>query len=85
MLRRKFLSQSLKGSLMSLSSLEGKELIAWQRPHYYQLAVCDYDDRVLVIIHLHGANDVINAMVPLDQFTDYQTHRPVLFTSPKVL
>ncbi len=37
---------------------------------------CDIDDRVLVIIYLAGANDIINTAVPLNHYTAYQNERP---------
>ena len=77
MLRRKFISQSFKGSLIPFF-IGGKGVNSLAKASLLPAAVCDYDDRVLVIIHLMGANDVINAMVPMDQFTAYQTHRPTI-------
>lgn len=40
---------------------------------------CDYTDRVLVIIYLAGANDIINSAVPLNQFSTYVNERPNIY------
>ncbi len=40
---------------------------------------CDPTDRVMVIVHLNGANDFINTFVPLNQHSTYAGHRPNLY------
>ncbi|MEM6805838.1 MAG: hypothetical protein AAF696_30855, partial [Bacteroidota bacterium] len=75
MQRRKFIGQSLKASMVPFI-IGGKGLNSLGKASLLPAGVCDYDDRVLIIIHLHGANDIINASVPLSQFSTYQAHRP---------
>lgn len=41
-----------------------------------QLASAACEDRVLVLIQLHGGNDGLNTIVPLDQYSLYQSVRP---------
>ncbi len=41
-------------------------------------STCSFDDRVLVIIYLAGANDIINTAVPLNQFGQYEQNRPTI-------
>jgi len=38
-------------------------------------STCNYDDRVLVIVYLAGANDIINTAVPLNHFDEYNDIR----------
>ena len=38
----------------------------------------DIEDRVLVVIHLNGANDGLNTLVPLAQYDAYANARPTL-------
>ncbi len=42
-------------------------------------SACDVDDRVLVMIYLAGANDIINTAVPLNHFAAYANLRPDLY------
>ncbi|MEL7123868.1 MAG: DUF1501 domain-containing protein, partial [Bacteroidota bacterium] len=37
--------------------------------------MCDYSDRVLVILYLAGANDIVNTAVPLNQLSAYASNR----------
>lgn len=39
---------------------------------------CPDDDRILVIVYLAGANDIINMAVPLNHVSSYETERPLI-------
>ena len=41
-----------------------------------QMASASTNDKVLVIIQLHGGNDGLNTIIPIDQYTDYLDLRP---------
>lgn len=41
-----------------------------------RLAAASCEDRVLVLIQLHGGNDGLNTLVPMDQYSLYQSLRP---------
>lgn len=38
----------------------------------------DVSDRVLVIIQMHGGNDGLNMLIPIDQYATYKNLRPVI-------
>jgi len=44
-------------------------------------STCSFDDRVLVIIYLAGANDIINTAVPLNDLSEYNDIRSVIALS----
>jgi len=46
---------------------------------------CTFDDRILVIVYLAGANDVINMAVPLNHYGAYTTERPLIHLEQNVL
>lgn len=71
MKRRSFLSHSLKGALVPFF-MSGSGMARMARATFLPAGVCAYDDRVLVVIHLNGANDIINSTVPLSQFGQYR-------------
>ncbi len=77
MKRRKFLKTGLTTAVapVFLNGLGYTKLGASVMP----TAVCDYTDRTLVIVYLAGANDVINAMVPMNHLGSYQTERPDIY------
>ncbi len=74
MKRRKFLKSGLVAGLTPLfvNGYAMNSLSASMIP----ASACDIDDRVLVIVYLGGANDAINAAVPLNQFGEYRDARP---------
>ncbi len=41
-----------------------------------QLAATSTNDRVLVLIQLHGGNDGLNTIIPIDQYAEYYQLRP---------
>ncbi len=78
MKRRKFLNISktaAAGTFMlnglSVSSLSASPLL---RPFLINPSLVE--DRILVMIQLHGGNDGLNAMLPIAQYADYQAARP---------
>lgn len=76
MKRRDFIQNSFSGVMapIFLNSLGLRSLSGTVQP----ASTCSYDDRVLVIIYLAGANDIINTTVPLNHLGRYQTLRPSL-------
>ncbi|MFK7969770.1 MAG: DUF1501 domain-containing protein [Bacteroidia bacterium] len=43
-----------------------------------QLTCSEVNDRVLVLIQLHGGNDGLNTIIPVDQYSSYRNYRPNL-------
>jgi len=41
-----------------------------------QMAMTSDNDKVLVIVQLHGGNDGLNTLIPIGQYTEYQNIRP---------
>ncbi len=83
MKRRKFIKAGLTTAVapVFLNGFGFKTLGASVMP----TAVCDYTDRVLVIVYLAGANDIINALVPVNHFGSYQTERPDIYMPQNAL
>lgn len=69
MKRREFVNNGLNGVLapIFLNGFNFKQLSGTVQP----AGTCSFDDRVLVIVYLAGANDIINTAVPLNQWSDY--------------
>lgn len=44
----------------------------------YRLAASSDNDKVLILIQLHGGNDGLNTVIPVDQYADYYQLRPNL-------
>ncbi len=74
MKRRKFIRTGLAGAVAPVF-LNGFGFQAFGAS-VMPTATCDYSDRTLVIIYLAGANDIINATVPMNHYTAYQNERP---------
>ena len=49
-----------------------------QNAPLHRLAAASNNDRVLVLIQLHGGNDGLNTIIPIDQYADYYQLRPNL-------
>lgn len=75
--RRNFIANSLKGAVVPL--FMGGSGLARATASFLPAGVCNYNGRTLVVIHLIGANDVINSAVPLSQFGEYQAQRPTIY------
>ncbi len=73
MKRRRFLRNSLlTGTVMSLGGLPVKMLA---RNRFTQMANQSTNDRVLVILQLHGGNDGLNSLIPIDEYDLYYSRR----------
>src|SRR5690554_4487546 len=75
--RRDFARLSaLMGSGMLLK-LNGVPLHAFQGNGVLEeMAMKSYNDRVLILIELHGGNDGLNMVIPIDQYGNYYNLRP---------
>lgn len=74
MKRRHFIRNSLlTGASMSLGGLPLKVL--GQGNRLSQLATQSDNDRVLVILQLHGGNDGLNSLIPIDDYDTYYSRR----------
>ncbi|PKR80494.1 hypothetical protein CW751_08950 [Brumimicrobium salinarum] len=75
--RKDFLRLSgLMGSGMLLK-LNGIPLHAAQNNGFLEeIAAKSYNDRVLILIELHGGNDGLNMVIPIDQYGNYYNLRP---------
>lgn len=67
---------ALMGSGM-LVKLNGMPLHAFQGNGYLEhIAKNSLNDRVLILIELHGGNDGLNMVIPIDQYGNYYNLRP---------
>lgn len=75
--RREFARLSgLLGTGMLLK-LNGVPLYAFQENGFLEeIAKSSYNDRVLILIELHGGNDGLNMVIPIDQYGNYYNLRP---------
>jgi uncharacterized protein (DUF1501 family) len=77
MKRRSFLSNTLKGAVVPFFfNQAGFSRMA--SASFLPVGVCNYNNRVLVVIHLNGGNDIINTTVPLNQMSVYNQERPTI-------
>jgi uncharacterized protein (DUF1501 family) len=79
MKRRSFISNTLKSAILPLFIPTGQGALSRAAASFLPSGVCNYQDRVMVIIHLSGANDIINTAVPLSQFDAYVNNRPNIY------
>jgi len=47
-----------------------------QGSHLARLAATSANDKVLVLIQMHGGNDGLNTVIPVDQYAEYYNLRP---------
>ncbi len=74
MKRRKFLRNTiLTGGSFTLAGLPINLLAQGSR--ISRLATNSVNDRVLVILQLHGGNDGLNSLVPVDEYDLYYSRR----------
>ena len=59
--------------------VNGLPVRTFATPNLLGAVNCDTTERVMVMIHLNGANDFINTFVPLDQHAIYAGHRPNIY------
>lgn len=59
----------LKLNGIPLHTMEGNGFLS-------TIAKSSLNDRILVLIQLHGGNDGLNMVIPIDQYGDYYNHRP---------
>ncbi|TAE54186.1 MAG: DUF1501 domain-containing protein [Bacteroidetes bacterium] len=78
MQRRDFIKSILPMGLAPLA-LNGMPIRALSQALMPSAFTCDdINDRVLVIVQLHGGNDGLNTLVPLDQYSIYRNYRPII-------
>ncbi|MTI20721.1 DUF1501 domain-containing protein [Fulvivirga sp. RKSG066] len=75
MKRRSFLRSipSLAGASFALNNLPVRVMA--EQSHFLRLAEQSDNDRVMVIIQLHGGNDGLNTIIPVDQYDQYYSRR----------
>ncbi len=77
--RRSFLRKSGTAAAGAAFTLQGVPMRALSPQGVFQAAAANStNDRVLIFIQLHGGNDGLNTLVPLDQYPEYYSHRPNL-------
>lgn len=60
-------------------AINGLSVRAMARTLMTQSFTCEeINDRALVVIQLHGGNDGLNTLVPIDQYATYINHRPII-------
>ncbi|MEM6764363.1 MAG: DUF1501 domain-containing protein [Bacteroidota bacterium] len=78
MKRRNFLKTSLPAAAVPFA-LNGIPVRTMARSLMTQSFTCDQiNDRILVIIQLHGGNDGLNTLIPLNQYDVYKENRPII-------
>ncbi|MEQ9440588.1 MAG: DUF1501 domain-containing protein [Cyclobacteriaceae bacterium] len=81
--RRSFLKKTplVAGAPLLFNGLSVRALA--EQGALQQLAAGSTTDRVLVIIQLHGGNDGLNALIPIDQYSRYYDLRPNIAIADK--
>ncbi len=74
--RRKFIKNlTYAGSTGMLIS--GLPVKSWAVPSALKAAInSSGNDKVVVFIQLHGGNDALNTLIPVDQYNEYYNYRP---------
>jgi uncharacterized protein (DUF1501 family) len=75
-----------RGFIKRLSAATGSAFVINQIPFstlsnaapLHQLASTSSNERVLILIQLHGGNDGLNTLIPIDQYAEYYQLRPNL-------
>jgi len=78
MKRRTFLKQMARGIAlpMVINGIPFRRLMGL--PHLQRWARLSTNDKVLVIVQLHGGNDGLNTVIPVNQYSQYYNLRPNL-------
>ena len=75
--RKDFMRLSALMGTGMLVKLNGVPLHAFQGNGFLEeMALKSYNDRVLILIELHGGNDGLNMVIPIDQYGNYYNLRP---------
>ncbi len=76
MRRRSFLKKipAVVGSSFALNSIPMRVMA--EKSHFLKLAEQSDNDRVLIILQLHGGNDGINMIIPSANYDEYYFRRP---------
>jgi uncharacterized protein (DUF1501 family) len=77
MKRRNFLKISASGSAGALM-LNGQSVSALTKFNLDSIDPETLGDRIMVMIQLKGGNDGLNTLIPVEQYSDYVSHRPDL-------
>ena len=75
MKRRNFLKKMplLAGASLTLNNIPVRAMT--EQSHFLRLAEQSNNDKVLVILQLHGGNDGLNAIIPIEQYDLYYNRR----------
>src|SRR5690554_7045436 len=75
--RREFARLSAIAGTGMLLKLNGVPLYAFKGNGVLEnIAKNSFNDRVLILIELHGGNDGLNMVIPIDQYGNYYNLRP---------
>ena len=75
MKRRKFLTRLTKAAAVTPILINGLPMRALGAYPHLKRYARGLDDRILVLIQLHGGNDGLNTLVPIDQYSNYESLR----------
>lgn len=76
MKRREFLGNIGKIAAVTPLVVSGIPMRVFGGSHHAKALNGVFDDRILVLIQLHGGNDGVNTLVPIQQYGTYQSLRP---------
>ena len=76
MKRREFLANMGKIAAVTPLIVSGIPMRAFGGTQHLKALNGVFDDRILILIQLHGGNDGVNTLIPVDQYATYQSIRP---------